>query len=259
MTLIGSRRTTAANSALAATARAGECGGVARPGQRGGAGSASAAESTCTAAVDRDHLPDTTRQPIRIVNVIRTLRTTRRQQPAVDSGLAALIALLTSLDGVFDAPPPDGDPVDLSQHGLHCADLLRTRRPDDVGRQLAGLVHDVGHAAGGGEHAVAGAATVRPVLGDRVADLVAAHVDAKRYLAAVERDYELSPPSVTSLDRQGGAMTPGERKRFTARPDAADAIRLRRADEAAKVVGRVVPGLAAWVPRLRAYAGRAAS
>jgi predicted HD phosphohydrolase len=166
-----------------------------------------------------------------------------------------LIDLLASLDGVFDAPPPEGDPVDLLAHGLQCADVLRAQAPADLGLQLAGLVHDIGHALGGGErgHADAGAAAVRPVLGERVARLVALHVPAKRWLAATE-DYPLSPASAASLGIQGSAMTPAEQREFAALPDAGDAITLRRADEAAKQVGKVVPGLDAWVPRLRAHA-----
>jgi predicted HD phosphohydrolase len=166
-----------------------------------------------------------------------------------------LIDLLASLDGVFDAPPPEGDPVDLLAHGLQCADVLRTTAPEDLGLQLAGLVHDIGHALGDGlrGHATVGAEAVGPVLGTRVATLVALHVPAKRYLAAVER-YELSPASRASLARQGAAMTPDEQREFLALPEAADAITLRRADEAAKEVGRVVPGLDRWAPRLRQYA-----
>src|SRR5215468_5437286 len=108
-----------------------------------------------------------------------------------------LLAFLASLDGVFDAPPPDGDPVDLLAHGLQCADVLRRQRPGDIGLQLAGLVHDIGHGVPG--HARVGAEFVRPLLGDRVATLVALHVEAKRYLATTERAYDLSEASRTSL------------------------------------------------------------
>jgi predicted HD phosphohydrolase len=163
----------------------------------------------------------------------------------------SLIEFLAGLDGVFDAPPPEGDPVDLLQHGLQCAAVLRAERPEDLELQLAGLVHDIGHAVGDGpEHARAGADAVRPVLGDRVADLVGLHVEAKRYLAATE-DYELSLASEMSLARQGAAMTPAEVEEFRQLPFAADAVALRRADEAAKVVGLEVPGLETWAARLR--------
>ncbi|GAB3842118.1 HD domain-containing protein [Dactylosporangium cerinum] len=176
---------------------------------------------------------------------------------AVFSDVDVFLSWFAGLDGVFDAPPPDGDPVDLLAHGLQCADVLRTRHPDDLGLQLAGLVHDIGHAAGGDDpdHAHTGAAAVRPILGDRVADLVGLHVEAKRYLAATET-YALSPASSLSLSRQGAAMTGPEAERFAERPEAVAAIALRRADESAKEVGRVVPGLETWAPRLREYAHR---
>ncbi|WP_433379630.1 HD domain-containing protein [Actinoplanes sp. CA-142083] len=162
-----------------------------------------------------------------------------------------------ALDGVFDAPPPLGDPVDLLAHGLQCADILRGRYPGDLGLQLAGLVHDIGHAVGGDDpdHARTGAEAVRPLFGDRVADLVGLHVAAKRYLAATE-DYELSEASRLSLARQGDVMTPDEVTAFAAGPEAAAAIALRRADEDAKVVGRAVPGLATWIPRIHDYVRR---
>ncbi|WP_018907784.1 HD domain-containing protein [Salinispora arenicola] len=167
----------------------------------------------------------------------------------------SLLGFLAGLDGVYDAPPPLGDPVDLLAHGLQCAAVLRDERPDDLGLQLAGLVHDIGHAVGDDpDHARVGADVVRPVLGARVADLVALHVPAKRYLASTEPDYELSEASRLSLARQGSAMTGEEQERFLAHPAAADAVTLRRADEAAKIVGRQVPGLDVWAPRLRTYA-----
>ncbi len=170
-----------------------------------------------------------------------------------------VLAFLTSLDGVFDAPPPLGDPVDLLAHGLQCAAVLREQHPDDVGLQLAGLVHDVGHAVGGTDpdHARTGADVIRPVLGDRVAALVSLHVDAKRYLAATEV-YELSEASRLSLQRQGAAMSPAEARRFETDAHFADAIALRRADESAKVVGLDVPGLDAWAPVIRRYTAQTA-
>jgi predicted HD phosphohydrolase len=64
-------------------------------------------------------------------------------------------------------------------------------------------------------------------------------VAAKRCLAATEPGYlaSLSEDSRRSLALQGGAMSPDEAARFVARPWAADAIRLRRWDEAAKRPG----------------------
>ena len=67
----------------------------------------------------------------------------------------------------------------------------------------------------------------------------------------------LSDGSALSLELQGGAMTETEAAEFAADPHGPDAARLRRADEAAKVIGRAVPGLDHWAPVVRALAERA--
>ena len=110
-------------------------------------------------------------------------------------------------------------------------------------------------------HGEIGAAFVRILLGDRVAQLTALHVPAKRYLVATDPAYgrRLSDGSTVSLAMQGGAMTPEEVKAFEANPHGVDAASLRRADEAAKVIGRTVPDLDAWVSALESVAATAAS
>jgi predicted HD phosphohydrolase len=118
------------------------------------------------------------------------------------------------------------------------------------------LVHDIGHLLPGGTdeaHATDAARAVRGALGERVAGTVGLHVAAKRYLVATEGGYggALTTDSVLSLGRQGGALTEGEAAAFLARPWAADAVNLRRADDSGKVEGIVVGDLAGWVPLLR--------
>jgi predicted HD phosphohydrolase len=170
-----------------------------------------------------------------------------------------LLERLAGCDGVFDSLGPDGDPVDVLAHGLQCAHELATVAPDDLGLQAAGLVHDVGHVLDGFhavDHGEVGAAYVEPLLGTRVARLVAMHVPAKRYLVATDPGYRLSDGSVRSLVLQGGAMTTEEVAAFARQDHAQAAATLRRADEAAKVVGRVVPDLAHWAPVLRAVAAQ---
>jgi predicted HD phosphohydrolase len=165
--------------------------------------------------------------------------------------LDELVDLLVAMADV----PSEGPGCSELDHGLQCAFELTAMAPDDVELQVAGLVHDVGHAFGDdASHGVAGASVVRPVLGDRVAALVEGHVPAKRWLVAVEPGYGVSAVSAATLVAQGGAMSAGERAAFEAVPGWADAVVLRRADDRAKVPGRVVPGLAAWVPVLRAVA-----
>jgi predicted HD phosphohydrolase len=163
----------------------------------------------------------------------------------------ALIELLAELGR---HPSPDDDSFTDLDHGLQCAVELIAIRPDDQELALAGLVHDVGHRLGSDEeHGRLGAEIVRPVLGDRVADLVEAHVPAKRFLVTTDPAYGagLSADSTRTLILQGGGMTSGEAQRFRRLPFYEDAVALRRADEAAKVPGRPVPGLEHWVGALR--------
>ena len=89
-----------------------------------------------------------------------------------------------------------------------------------------------------------------------MARLTVLHVPAKRYLVATDAEYaaELSDGSALSLEFQGGVMTPAEAAEFAADPHGPDAARLRRADEAAKVIGREVPGLDHWAPIVQAVA-----
>ena len=97
------------------------------------------------------------------------------------------------------------------------------------------------------------------VVGERVAALVGLHVLAKRYLVTTDPDYRarLSPISVASLAAQGGDLSASEVRAFEARDHWREALMLRRADEAAKVAGRKVPGLDSWLPALARVAARA--
>lgn len=172
---------------------------------------------------------------------------------------------MTETAGIFDSLGPDGDPIDILDHSLQCAHVLAGRRPADAELQVAGLVHDLGHVTGAGDptapvtHGELGAAFVAPLLGERVAVLVALHVPAKRYLVATESSYgnRLSDGSAYSLGLQGGAMSEAEIAAFRADPHGPDAALLRQADEAAKVIGRTVPALDTWIPVLRQVAAAA--
>jgi predicted HD phosphohydrolase len=152
-----------------------------------------------------------------------------------------------------------GDVVTALAHGLQCAWLLAERSPKDGELQIAGLVHDVASSVVPrpvGDHAAIGAELVRPLLGDRVADLVSGHVLAKRYLVTVDPDYRqmLSAGSTWTLALQGDAMSDAERISFESSPLAEDWVRLRHADEEAKVPGREVPVLEHWRPKLQELA-----
>lgn len=174
--------------------------------------------------------------------------------PAAFDGLDDLVA---HLRGLADAPSGEDDGMSALDHGLQCAYELQQVRPEDLELQVAGLVHDIGHAFGSdAAHGRLGAERVRPLLGVRVAELVEAHVPAKRYLVGAEASYRslLSETSVATLEAQGGLLTPGEARRFERSPYFRDAVVLRHADDAAKVPGRTVPGLEAWTAPLTAVA-----
>jgi len=153
-------------------------------------------------------------------------------------------------------------------HALQCADLARRAGADEE-LTLACLLHDVGRFAvdqtliadrvGGGQaggrgHHEVGADLIAPYVPERVAWLVRMHADAKRYLCSTEPGYHatLSSASQHTLTLQGGLMRPEEIARHAAHPWLADALRLRRWDDLAKVVGKETVPLAAWEPLLRA-------
>lgn len=142
-------------------------------------------------------------------------------------------------------------------HGLQCAAVLKAMKPDDVELQVAGLLHDVAHGLCHiRDHAEFGADALRGLMNDRVNALVALHVAAKRYMVTTQPDYRqcLSPTSVRSFEAQGGDMTAEEVARFAEDPHRDDALLLREADDAAKVLGKIVPGLETWRDALRACA-----
>lgn len=172
-------------------------------------------------------------------------------------GVTQITRALQALAGL----PYDGEPVDQLQHALQCADRAR-RGHADRELVLAALLHDVARSpdvagepcdSGPGDHGEQGARWLAPLLGERVARLAGAHVDAKRYLVAVEPSYAagLSTVSARTLRAQGGAMTRDEVTAFERRAEWRDAVRLRRWDDAAKAPGAVVPGVESYVDELR--------
>ena len=157
--------------------------------------------------------------------------------------------LVARLESAADAD--DDEPVDLLAHALQCAAILERVGPADRELQIAGLVHDLGTLVPPGRpetHAAVGAAAVAGLLGSRVADLVARHDDAKRYLVTTEPHYRhrLSDRSRETLRLQGGLLDPDERAALHAYSDLDALLTLRRADDAAKVPGARVPGLGHW-------------
>jgi predicted HD phosphohydrolase len=142
--------------------------------------------------------------------------------------LDEVTAVLHSLRGVWDE-----ESVDELDHALQAAARAVEDGADDE-LVLAAALHDVAHSplvAAGAEHDRVARAWLTPRFGDRVGWLAGAHVAAKRYLAATDPTYGLSPVSALSLQQQGG---PGVDPAFVTHPWWPDALRLRRYDDAAK-------------------------
>lgn len=149
--------------------------------------------------------------------------------------------------------------VSQLDHALQCA-VLAERDGASAFLVVAALLHDIGHLTADDEgaalkgidarHEVAGSGYLAGWFGAEVTRPVRLHVDAKRYLCAVEQDYfaGLSPASVRSLALQGGPFAGDEARRFIAQPLAAEAVRLRRWDDGAKVPGAATPPLAHYRP-----------
>lgn len=144
-----------------------------------------------------------------------------------------------------------GETVSLLEHALQTAALAER---DRVGDELvvAALLHDIGRLLapepeppGGPGHENVGHAWLAARFGPTVAEPVRLHVAAKRYLCAVVPGYEkrLSPASRRSLKAQGGPMSRAEADEFKRQPHRDAALRLRRWDDEAKVVGLPLPGL----------------
>jgi predicted HD phosphohydrolase len=130
----------------------------------------------------------------------------------------------------------DGEAVDLWEHQVQTAEGLERLGADEE-LIVAGLLHDLGDGrVAEAAHAPWAAALVRPLLGERVAWVIGAHADAKRYLCTTDVAYwdTLSPLSQQTLVAQGGLMSPEELATFRAHPYAIDAVSLRRCDDGGK-------------------------
>lgn len=149
------------------------------------------------------------------------------------------------------------------EHALQAAALAATDGAP-AATVAAALLHDVGRltiawdsaegafvAADRAHHAV-GERLLGRWFGPEVSAPVGLHVEAKRYLCAVDPEYAgtLSPVSVRSLAVQGGPMTPDEVAAFEALPGWEAAVRLRRWDDRAKSTVPATETVEDYVPLL---------
>jgi len=159
-----------------------------------------------------------------------------------------------------------GEPVTVAQHLLQ-AGALAAAAGAPPALVAAALLHDAGHLRGAdpladtdelsgrelmsgtdNDHGARGAAWLARWFPPPVTEPVRLHVAAKRYLCAAEPGYLalLSPASVYTLSVQGGPMSAAEAAGFAAAPYAADAVAVRRWDDAAKDPAAAVPGFDAY-------------
>jgi predicted HD phosphohydrolase len=151
------------------------------------------------------------------------------------------------------------EPVTALAHALQCAQLAEwAAAPDSL--VAAALLHDIGHfiapLPGGDDiddvHELRALGLLKCAFGADVIEPVRLHVQAKRYLVAVDAGYAatLSAASLHTLSLQGGAMAADEQRWFEALPFSAEAVALRRWDDAAKQPGRRTPPLAYYLALL---------
>jgi phosphonate degradation associated HDIG domain protein len=181
-----------------------------------------------------------------------------------------VVAEILSLFEIKGNRAYEGEGVSQLEHALQSA---HRAEQDGAAPELicAALLHDIGHLINDrgetptlrGEddlHQYMALPFLRPAFPEAVLGAIRLHVDAKRYLCAIRPGYReaLSGDSKRSLELQGGVFAPAQAERFIRQPFAADAVKVRLWDDAAKVPGLPTPGLAHFEAILRTVARRAA-
>ncbi len=152
--------------------------------------------------------------------------------------------------------------VSQLEHALQCATLAETSdRPPamiaacllhDLGHLLHHLGEDVAERGLDDRHEYRAMPLLQPLFQPSVTEPIRLHVDAKRYLCAVDSTYwdTLSPASKRSLELQGGIFSPEAAALFIAQPYAEDAVQLRIWDDRAKFPQWPTPDLEHFTPIL---------
>ena len=153
-----------------------------------------------------------------------------------------------------------GESISISEHMLQAAVRAEDMNAGDA-LVAAALLHDIGYFSDvrmsatqkDREHDRAGAAFLVGHFGPEVTEPVRLHVQAKRYLCAVEPDYrdKLSDASVKTLNLQGGPMHAEEVASFESNLHYREAVQLRRYDDEGKIEGRPLPSFSSYRPLLR--------
>ena len=174
-------------------------------------------------------------------------------------GLVATIERLFVEHGATAYEGARRESVSALEHALQCAQLAEWAHAD-APLVAAALLHDIGHFIVSDPeaddiddvHELRAVPFLSEGFGADVVEPVRLHVQAKRWLVAVDAGYAaaLSPASVHSLALQGGPMDVDERRLFEDLPFAQQAVSLRRWDDLAKEAGKRTPPLAYYLALL---------
>jgi len=152
----------------------------------------------------------------------------------------------------------DGEPVSQTSHMIQCA-MEAMAQGEDEELVLGSFLHDIGHLLkhveateemgnyGVVNHEGLGAEYLKEKgFSRRICAMVENHVNAKRYLVAVDETYQskLSEASLQTLEWQGGPMHQSEIMIFEQHPFFDDIIKVRLWDEKAKQPDAVLLPLA---------------
>jgi phosphonate degradation associated HDIG domain protein len=172
--------------------------------------------------------------------------------------MALDVAEITRLFETHGAAWYGGEGIDQRQHALQCAHLGEQAGASSE-LVVAALLHDLGHLLQQDApeekddvHQWVVIPFLRGLFPPSVIEPISLHVDAKRYLCAVDPTYalQLSDASLRSLRLQGGPFSPEQAQIFIAQEFAADAVALRRWDDLAKNPTAQPPGWLHFQPVL---------
>ncbi|SES67654.1 HD domain-containing protein [Thorsellia anophelis] len=150
-----------------------------------------------------------------------------------------------------------GSPVSQLEHALQSA-MLAQEAGENAKLITASLLHDLGHLVlysnqirneiktnQDYQHQELIATLLVNLFDEEVIEPIRLHVDAKRYLCAVNPLYEeqLSPDSIHSLELQGGRFNEEEVEAFRSNVHFEDAVKLRLWDDEAKTPNTITPSL----------------